>query len=272
MKDLTTFNSRLAPLLKATQAIWLLGLLFLYFLVLPVNSLHRTSTPYLLAINKNCEAILTYYLAHQAMPPELTQYAENAEDADIILDKRNQTGLLKRDGREIAVSCPVHLGMGDWIWVAKSTPLLFFTENAERDGQIIMMFFDPQLEQQYALVKSNGVFTIDHVATEIAEKFLHKQGISPYRVQIHHPRWLGMVLNALVSVVTLLLFMPLGKMPPAQRGRRAIIIGGAVIPLLLMLFCVDTARGFPMVYLGIAVLVCGVAEVFRKAHQGIAQK
>ena len=258
-------NDKMNRCLKIIRLPWVIGILFLYFFVLPINSLRRISPPITIALNKNIAFIMDYYFTHDTLPPELIPFLESSKTDDIAIHPATPptTKPAENEEPEFVLSCPVWLGVGDWIWVAKPTPLLYFPENVEKESLPIMMFFNPQLDQQKVVIRNNTRIQCSEMPTPKAEQFLHEKGISPYQIQIQRPRWAGLLFNMIICCITILLFLPLGRISLRRRLGRVIIICGAMIPLLFMLFCLGYYPLFFMSCLGIAILFCGITEVFQ---------
>lgn len=245
-------------LLRGVRALWLLWIVFLYFLLLP--AICRPSGAFIGAIYENERLLAEYYGEHQALPPELSLYAKSPEKAVIHSDNIYKPEVVRGDGREFATSCRVSLGLGDWVWQAKPSPLLVFPENLEKDDRAIMMFFDPTAVKQLAVFKKGNKFVVDEIPVTEAKKVILENRLHIYRSQIQGPRWCGMIFHVTVFIITVCLFLPVGKIPVGRRWMRGVVICGAAIPLCLMLFCVNDYNAV-MILLGIAVLACGIVEI-----------
>ena len=245
-------------LLRITRAGLLLWIVFLYFLVLP--AVCRPSGAFIGAIYENGCLLAEYYDEHRALPPELSLYAQSPEKVVVHTDNIYKPAVVRSDGREFVTACRVSLGLGDWVWRAKPSPLLVFPENLEKDGRAIMMFFVPTSVEQLAVFKLDKKIIVGRLPVAEAKKTILEKGLSPYRLQIRGPRWSLMIFHVGVFIITVCLFLPVGKIPVGRRLMRGVVICGAAIPLCLMLIC---ANGYSavMILLGIAVLVCGIAEI-----------
>lgn len=244
--------------LKVVRALWVLWIVFLYFLLLPVVC--RPAGAFVGTIYENMRLLAGYYDEHRALPPELLLYAKSPEKAVMHSDDIFKPTVVQGDGRKFAASCRVFLGLGDQVWQAKPSPLLVFPENLEKDDRAIMMFFDPASAKQLAVFKKDDKFVVGELPAAEAKKTILENGLPVYRFQIQGPRWVGMIFHVAVFVITVCLFPPTGKIPVGRRRMRGVVICGAAIPFGLMLFCVN-GYSAGMLLLGIAVLVCGIAEI-----------
>ena len=243
---------------RIVRVLWLLWIVFLYFLLLP--AVCRPAGAFVGAIYDNMRLLAGYYDRQRALPPELSFYSEFPEKAVIHSDNIYKPAVVRGDGREFVASCRVSLGLGDWVWQAKPSPLLIFPENLEKDDRAIMMFFDPTSAKQRAVFKKDGKFVVDEIPVAEAKKVILENRLPVYRLQIQGPRWGGMIFHVAVFIITVCLFLPVGKVPVSRRWMRGVVICGAAIPLCLMLFCVNGYSSV-MILLGMAVLACGLAEI-----------
>jgi|GEM_PF-6666770 len=247
--------------LRVVRVLWVLWVFFLYALLLPaVYVSPRVSVDY-----KGWRQLDDYYAEHRCAPPELLRYvvsptAAGAEPGDAL-----SPAVIREDGREFAVSRRAYLGPGDWVWEAEPSPLRFFPEHLGRDGRIVMLFFDPAAEKQSVIVSRAGTLSPAEVPTAEAERVMRENALEPYRLSIRRPRWLGMFFNLAVSVITILLFRPAAEMSRRRNWLRSVVIAGAVLPLLLLLF---RAERWPMMILALelAAVVCGLTDIFTPAE------
>jgi len=244
-------------LLRINRAVMVLWIILLYFFELP--AVCRPAGAWVGTIYENMRLLAGYYDEHRALPPELLLYAESPEKAVIHSGNRFKPEVVRGDGREFAASCRVSLGLGDGVWLAKPSPLLVFPKNLEKDDRAIMMFFDPAAVKQLAVFKKGNKFVVGEIPVAEAKKVILENRLPVYRLQIQGPKWSSMIFHVATFIITVCLFLPVGKIPVSRRWMRGVVICGAGIPLCLMLFCVNNYSVL-MILLGIAVLACGIAE------------
>lgn len=245
-------------LLRVVRVLWLLWIVFLYFGLLPAA--YRPAGIFVGTIYENMRLLAGYYDGQRALPPELSLYAKSPEKAVVHSDDPFKPTVVPGDGRKFAASCRVYLGLGDWVWLAKPSPLLVFPENLEKDDRAIMMFFDPSSAKQLAVFKKGDKFVVGELPAAEAKNMILENGLPVYRLQIQGSRWDGMLFHVAMLIITVCLFPPVGKIPVGRRWMRGVVICGAAIPLGLMLLCVNNYSA-GLLLLGIAVLACGIAEI-----------
>ena len=245
-------------LLRGNRAVLLLWIVILYFFELP--AVCRPAGAWVGTIYENMRLLAEYYGKHQALPPELSLYAESPEKAVIHSGNKFKPAVVRGDGREFAASCRVSLGLGDEVWLAKPSPLLVFPKNLEKDDRAIMMFFDPAAAKQLAVFRKGNKFAVNEIPVAEAKKVILENGLPVYRLQIQGPKWSWMIFHVATFIITVCLFPPTGKIPVARRWMRGVVICGAAVPLCLMLFCANKYSA-AMILLGIAVLACGIVEI-----------